>query len=363
MKENRSNKFWVIGVVVLFSCQKSPDLTPPPLPPDTTPIEYKTKIGAFVTNKPGDLTPAFQSMVMDSLHTKYMRNTIVMENWTGQNKEYEYFTGLGFKTLLNIHNTAATKDDPSFYTKDTVAYKLLLDEILTKYSPEVVLIENEPGNFQKHKGPVQDYLNQLRAAMTIVHKHGLKGADGGFSTRPITFLVYRYYYNRGEYAKADDFANRCIPRKYMFNLANPGRDEKFEKDINKWDSLIQGYKNIPLDYVTVHLYEPIRYRGEDDASALSQFISTPTPGAFQEISDYILAETGKPMICNEMGQLNLDSALVSGMQKVCNQVKMPYVIWFSGDWGIDNSYALNELDGIIRSNGIAFRNFNDAHPQ
>ena len=276
-------------------------------------------------------------------------------------RDYEYYENLGYKTLLNIHNAPTSRNDPAAFPTDTVTYKIKLDEVLSKYSPEVVIIENEPGNFQQHKGSMQDYLNQLRAAMTVVHAHGLKGADGGLSTRPLTFLVYRYYFNNGEFDKADDFANRCIPDKYIFNLSKPGRDAQFEKQISKWDSLVAGYAQIPIDYVTVHLYEPILYRNEDNCTALSASVTSATPGAFQEIADYLYAETGKHMISNEMGQLNLQPELVSSMLKVCNQVRMPYSIWWSGDWGLDNSYALHEIDGSLRTNGFAFRDFIDLH--
>lgn len=344
----------------LFSCKKSPsEITP--TPPEDTTITYDTKLGAFITNLKGDLSNEFQDSVLTRLNTGYIRETIVMENWMGRNRDYDYFTERGYKILLNIHSAATSKSDPVFFVTDTIPYKILLDEILSKYSPELVFIENEPGNFQKHKGSMQSYLNQLTAAMSVVHKYGLKGADGGFSTRPLTFLVYRYYLRNGENDKAADFAKRCIPQKYMVNLSNPGRDEKLEGQIAKWDSLVQGYRTVPIDYVCVHLYEPILYRGEDDATALSSNITSATPGVFKEISDYIFAETGKQIVSNEIGQLNLQPQLVSSVLKVCNQIKMPYTIWFSGDWGIDNSYALNNEDGTLRENGIAFRDFIDLH--
>ncbi len=322
-----------------------------------------TIFGALVADRKDTASTDFKISVLNKLNVTYTRNTIIMENWTGRNWDYEKYINNGIEAVLNINWEVSTTKDPPYFVTDTVAYKEKLDEILTKYSPPVVVVENEEGNFQHHLGSMQDYINQLTAAMTIVHKHNLKGTNGGFSTKPIVFLTYRYYYNRGEFDKAADFASRCVGDEFIYDLSHPGSNKSFEKSISKWDSLMQAYKTVPIDYVNVHYYEPPKYRDDPDATEESKDVTAITPGGLQEVCDYIYDVTGKKTISNEMGQLNTQPNLVTGMMNETINVHMDYCIWFSGDWGENNSFALHNSDGTLKPSGKAFRDFVISHPR
>lgn len=353
-------------LVVLNSCQKV-SLSNKNTNISATDLSEKAAIrttffGALIADKKDTSSNTFKISVLKNLNSSYTRNTIIMDNWTGRNFDYEKYVENGIETFLNLNNSVAKKKSPPPFVTDTVAYKIKMDEILNEYSPPIIAIENEEGNFEKHEGSMQQYINQLTAAMSVIHKHNLKGTNGGFSSNPITFLVYRYYFNRGEFDKAADFADRCIDPKFWNKLSHPGLKPGFEESISKWDSLMQAYRTVPIDYVNIHFYEAIRYRGSVNATELCKNIKSITPGALQEICDYIYDVTGKKTVSNEMGTLNTQPALVTSMMNECINVNMDYCIWFSGDWGPDNSFALHNADGSIKPSGRAFRDFIISHP-
>jgi hypothetical protein len=319
--------------------------------------------GALVVSLSQNLSTGWCMGVLQKLNTKYTRHTMAMENWTGRNAEYESYTNNGYRVLENICYKVQNDSVPAPFPTDTVAYKKTLSSILNTYSPEVSVIENEEGNFDWHEGSMQDYINELRAAMTVIHAHKLKGCNGGLSTRPLTFLVYRWYVSLGQTGKAESFATRCIPDKYMYNLRHPGNSADFEFKIRSWDSLVQAYRTVPIDYVNIHIYEPIKYRCEPNATELSKNIAKATDSALLEICTYLTGETGKKIMSNEMGQLNKQKGLTSSMLQVNNDCGLKYNTWFSGDWGLDKSFALHTDAGTLRRTGIAFRDYIINNPQ
>ncbi len=361
---------WLLFIIII-SCQK-PALSPKHRSPKTPPTEDTsssssgnssgdtvipyTISGALITGS-DTLTTDFEISVLEKLNTNFTRCSMVMTNWDGKWNEFSRFDESGYKVFANICYGRATVRNPSPYPKDTISYKKTLNDVLDNFSPVMVIIENEETDVTKHTGSMQEYINELTAAIGVVHSHELKGTNGGLSTRPITYLVYRYYYNKGQIAKANDFAQRCIPDRFIYNISHPGSNPVLEDKLKQWDSLITAYRNIPIDYVNVHIYEPVKYRGEINAAALSENITKATPGALREICDYLTETTGKKVICTEMGQLNMQPDLVTSMLDTCNVVKLKYTIWYSGDAKGDGAVALHNPDGKLRENGIAFRDY------
>ncbi len=364
MLKNHVQVMAVVSVLFLLlsSCQKnvSKQNGEDPIPPVDTNVSGENIIpiitGVLVTSL-DSLTTDSKISVLEKLNVQYTRTSLVMSNWDGYWDEFERFDAGGYKVFANICYGKATALLPSPYTKDTISYKKTLSDILDTYSPAMVIIENEETDVTKHSGSMKEYINELTAAIGVVHQHGLKGTNGGLSIRPLTYLVYRYYYNKGEYDKADDFAQRCIPERFIYNISHPGTNPVLEDKLTSWDSLITAYKTIPIDYVNAHIYEPIKYRGERNATALSKNITEATPGALQEICDYLTATIGKKIISTEMGQLNKQPNLVVSMLDTSSAAGLKYLIWYSGDGGPNSAVALHNPDGTLRNNGVAFRNY------
>ncbi|MEP6514538.1 MAG: hypothetical protein ABJA79_11755, partial [Parafilimonas sp.] len=313
--------------------------------------------GALITKKNDNLTTDFKIQVLNRLMCTYARASFDMANWPKRWYEFEDYKHNGIQVFATLAWNQAKVEDPAPFPTDTVAYKIRLDSILDEYQPLMVVVENEETDIYKHLGPIINYLYELNAAMTVVHEHGLMGTNGGLSIRPLTFLVYRWYYNKGHLDTANAFARLCVPDRNLYDLQHPGANPGFEQKLARWDSLVKGYRFIPIDYVNIHFYEPVKYRGEDNATALSDSITTATPFALKAITHYLMAVTGKKTISNEMGQLNYLPALVTSMLDTCNAVKMKYVIWYSGDGGLDKSFALHTPGGYLRENGKAFRDY------
>ena len=68
--------------------------------------------------------------------------------------------------------------------------------------------------------------------------------------------------------EAEDFAKRCVKPSL---LKNP----EVTNIVDKAKKLIEAYKNLPLDYVNIHLYEPVK----DIAGGADESVKTITPGA------------------------------------------------------------------------------------
>jgi len=73
--------------------------------------------------------------------------------------------------------------------------------------PIAVAIENEEDNFQYHSGTPQDYLNELKTAIPIIHAAGMKVTNAGITSRAIAYLVYTDFLQRGMRSEAEAYMN------------------------------------------------------------------------------------------------------------------------------------------------------------
>ena len=291
--------------------------------------------------------------VAQELNVSYIRDAIVLQNWNGGDESTNRFMNAGFKIILNVNwglvaKGPGMKESVPFPT-DTVEYKKILDKVLDKYKPEVVVVENEETTKNYHTGPIEDYINELSAAITVAHSKGLKITNGGITNRDLVLLVYYDYLERKMKKEADDFASRCVKPALL-------RNSQVQDIVAKAKKLVQAYKNLPLDYVNIHLYEPVK----NTAGGTDESVRTITPGAQKEIIRYIERVTGKRAMSNEVGARASSPEVVTGVLQQLSETDMAYVIWFSGD-GSGGSVALHNEDGSLRQNGIAFKNFMADH--
>jgi hypothetical protein len=309
-------------------------------------VNAQPKFGVLVNGKMNLNTKV---SVAKDLGVSYIRDAVVLQNWEGDDESTDKFLNAGFKIILNVNWGQVAKGqgmrEPVPFPTDTVEYKKILDKVLDKYKPEVVVVENEETTKNYHTGPIEDYINELAAATTVAHSKGLKITNGGITNRDLVLLVYYDYIERKMQREADDFANRCVKPQLLRNPETPDIVAKAKK-------LIQAYKNIPLDYINIHLYEPVK----NVAGGTDESVRTITPGAQKEIISYIERITGKRAMSNETGTRTSSPEVVTAVLQQLLQTDMAYVIWFSGD-GEGGSVALQNDDGSLRPNGVAFKNF------
>jgi len=315
-------------------------------------IKAQTKFGVLVNGKMNINT---KIEVAKSLNVSYIRDAIIMQNWDGHDQSCDRYIAAGFKIILNVNWGHVQKENgiksPVPYPTDTMEYKKIMNEILSKYSPELVVIENEETIKNYHTGPIENYINELSAAITVAHSKGLKITNGGLTNRELALFVYNDYLQKGMKNEANDFANRCV-KPALLRAGNPD----IEKLVSDSKKLIEAYKRLPLDYVNIHIYEPVKNMVLGTDERAKQI----TPHSIQEIIQYIERVTGKKVVSNEVGERSHSPELVAQMMDEFTKANMEYCIWFSGD-GEGGSVALQNEDGSLRPNGMVFKNFIEEH--
>jgi hypothetical protein len=311
-------------------------------------VQAQTKFGVMIFGRENMNT---KIKIARELGVSYIRDGITMQNWTGRSERVDRWVNGGFKLILNVQWGLANKPDGTRqgvpYPTDTVQYKKTLDDILTKYKPEVVVIENEETVQHYHSGPIEDYINELTAAIGVAHSKGLKVTNGGITKDELALLVYNYYADNGMKKEADDFARRCL-KPYLLRGDMPAVKDA----LIKARKLIEAYKKLPLDYVNVHLYEPIKNRihGTDES------VREITPGGIREIINWVEKVTGKKVMSNEFGVRATAPELVTGVLNEFAKSDIDYAIWWSG-FGGAGAVPLHNDDGTLTAQGEAFKKF------
>jgi hypothetical protein len=90
----------------------------------------------------------------------------------------------GLKLILTARSNVG--EMPPFATvppQDGAAYRGNLSEILTRYQPEVLVVENEEDSAQYWNGTPEQYGALLKAACQVAHDQKIPCANGGLSSK------------------------------------------------------------------------------------------------------------------------------------------------------------------------------------
>jgi hypothetical protein len=292
----------------------------------------QTKFGALLD--PGTLANANEHKiaVAQKLGIKIIRDRVVLTN----QKERPILNS-GFDVFLNVNysNVQRGPDEekaPVPFPTDLDNYKQLLNNAISSLrgkKPVTIAIENEEDNFQYHTGTPQEYLNELRAAIPIVHAAGIQVTNAGITAPAIAYLVYNDLLEHGKHSEAAEYMNSTqIP------LDKPWVRKKGEFA----SQTLAAYKNMDIDFVNFHWYGK-----SNDVSGLKTTI------------EYLKRVTGKPVITNEIGQYDNLPETVKAIIRLCRQEQMPYVIWYSGLKGAGKAVSLQDISGALKPNGEAFK--------
>ncbi len=222
---------------------------------------------------------------------------------------------------------------PVPFPTDLEKYKQMLTKTIDGFKgkkPVAIAIENEEDNMQYHSGTPQDYLNQLRAAIPIVHAAGIKVTNAGITSRAIAYLVYNDLLKQGKRAEAQAY---CKSSGMPLDRPAVAKKADFARQT------LAAYKTMDIDFVNFHWYGK-----SNDASALKTTIA------------YLKRVTGKPIVTNEIGQYDDSPETVKEILRACRQEGMPFVIWYSAlNRGPGKAVSLQNDDGSLKSNGEAFK--------
>ncbi|HTP07793.1 MAG TPA: alpha/beta hydrolase fold domain-containing protein [Anaerolineae bacterium] len=269
-----------------------------------------------------------------------------VETWNGACYDLACDLGpnAGLKLILTARNNV--NEAPPFATtppKDGAAYRRNLSEILTRYKPEVLVVENEEDSAQYWAGTSEQYGALLKTACQVAHDQKIACANGGLSNKTLALLVWADYIEHQQMTEACNFVQRTAsvlaPDLCRFTAIEHLSDED-KAALNIGRKLLEIYKSSGQDYLNFHWYVPDK-------------------SAFSEAVNYLRRVSNLPVMSNELGQLDLSTDAVQKLLSAAVELKLTYAIWFSLDR--DPAVALQNADGSLRPNGQAFRDFMQLH--
>ena len=290
----------------------------------------QTKFGALIAVGNTPNRHEYQVMVAKKLGIRILRFKYVLTNPT------EKVFPADFDVFLNINygkEQQGKEKVPVPFPTDLENYQQLLTNAIKSFKgkmPVVVAIENEEDNFQYHSGSPQDYINELKTAIPIIHAAGMQICNAGLTAPGIAYLVYNNLRERGLQAEAEAYERST---QLQFDKPWIKRKGEFVRQT------LEAYKTMDIDFVNFHWY------GKSiDASALKTTI------------EFLKQATNKPVITNEIGQYDNSPETIKAVLQVCREENLPYVIWNSGlNKGPGKSVSLQNPDGTLKPNGEAFR--------
>jgi acetyl esterase/lipase len=282
-----------------------------------------------------------------ALGVSYFRPWYVnVEAWNGACYDLACDLGpnAGLQLILTVRNNV--NEAPPFATtppQDGVAYRRTLDEILTRYQPEVLVVENEEDSARYWSGTLEQYGALLKAACQVAHEQKIPCANGGLSNKTLALLVWADYIDHQQITEACNFVQRAgavlAADLCRFTAIDHLSDED-KAALNTGRKLLEIYKSSGQDYLNFHWYVPDK-------------------SAFSEAVNYLRRTVNLPVMSNEIGQIDQSTETVQKLLSAAAELKLMYVIWFSYDR--DAAVALQNEDGSLRPNGQAFRDFMQAH--
>ena len=330
-----------------FSCANSPPGRVPEEPTTTPPRPVATatapQLAASATAPrptgqnpfglmlPSQLVRSSQGMqIAKALGAVYFRPaSIFLDQWNGTCPECDIALNAGLQLVLTVRNSGPLPTAPP---SDLAAYQRTLGQVLDKYRPVVLAVENEENSALFYTGTPEEYAAELTAACQVAHQKGIPCTNGGLVSALVALLVYDHYLKSGQSATAQDFAIRALTPDLQRQLNSPQAQEQ----IDKGQALLSAYRAAGADYVNFHWYIA-------DTRALEEAVA------------YLRAQTGLPVITNEIGQFTDDPNQTTAIMGKIVELGLPIAVWF----GLDGPKArgLVNLDGSLRPTGQAFQRF------
>lgn len=271
--------------------------------------------------------------VAKTLGAVYFRPaSIFLDQWNGTCTECDIAMNAGLKLVITVRNSGPLPTAPP---KNLAGYKRTLSQVLDKYHPAVLVVENEENSALFYTGTPEQYAAQLKAACEVAHQKGIPCTNGGLVGTLVALLVYNHYLETGQRAKAQDFANRAFTD-FKTDLRPKLNSPDAKRQIGKGRSLLSAYRAAGIDYVNFHWYF-------SDTKAL------------EEAMAFLKAQTRQPVITNEVGQQTDNPKQTTGVMGKIVELRLPIAVWF----GLDGPKArgLVNTDGSLRPTGKAFQRF------
>ena len=347
-----------------------------------------------------NLTNAKDIALAKQYGVKYYRMQVSHDRWitdTGKTNFINYIGRVIDSSLLPVLNVNWNETDqiPDPFP-DANEYRIFLTEVLdslnaNQLKPEVIVVENEPANFNNHiidtttseglDADVKKYTDELAAAVSVCNSYqwfdgsrGVKITDGGYMVRQMTFVTYDWLYNvKKNYSAAKAFANNSMPPSTATDIQKKKYPDYISIRLQVAYDLMNGMKNLDLSYINLHWQEPAKIRAWDynkeggDPYALGINPDSVSKDVLTLVVQYFNENLPFTVISNEIGQLNT-SVLLN--QRITNyflsfpEDVFPIVCWYDADGNYD--YDVKALHNTlfddlgktyfeIRPNGLQFQ--------
>lgn len=346
------NYLWtslIACLLITTACARAEPSVAAPVPSLARPTEKSTSQPFNNPTNPFGIianlnSPQKMAMVKD-LRVTYFRpsDAIIIDKWDGKCAQCDAARQIDMKLILTVRANGGGVQNPTTPPKDIVAYQKTLGDVLDKYPPQVLVVENEENSSIFYTGTPPEYAVELQAACDVAHRKSIPCTNGGLVSGEVALLVWENYFVQGKTQPACDFAQRSFDANEAQRICAfksldqiPAR----EKDlIAKGKALLDVYKTSSIDWMNFHWY-------------------IADPRALEESAAFLKAATNKPLMSNEMGQQDESPTTVTGLLVKSLDLQLPIVLWFSIDSA--QSKALNNPDATLRPTGDAFRSFMQA---
>jgi len=158
--------------------------------------------------------------------------------------------------------------------------------------------------------------------------------------------------------KAANYAAKAFPADKLVNgEPDTTNVSTYQGLLDVGRQMIATYKNLPLDYVNFHWYEPIRMVGGTTSEQAGLDTVAHINSALEESICYLRNATGKNILTNEIGQYNIQAGITNAVMTEIKRMNIPYAIWYSGDGGTGKAKALQNANRTLRVTGTEFKNY------
>ncbi|MCL6507512.1 MAG: hypothetical protein K6T59_10835, partial [Bryobacteraceae bacterium] len=178
---------------LIASCSGSPTATQPPRPENP----FGVMLPSQLVRSPGGI------QVARTLGAVYFRpSSIFLDEWNGTSPECDIALKAGLKLVLTVR--ANGRRQATSPPSDLAAYQRTLRQVLDKYRPAVLVVENEENSALFYSGTPGEYAAQLKAACQVAHDKGIPCTNGGLVSTLVALLVYDHYLESGQTTAAQD---------------------------------------------------------------------------------------------------------------------------------------------------------------
>ena len=130
----------------------------------------------------------------------YYRTSVAvfLDQWSGVCNECDEALSQNLQLILTIRNNGGG-GKPATPPTDYETFRNSVSQIVSKYKPAVLVIENEENSEALfYTGTPEQYNHELKVACEVAHQSGIKCANGGIVSSLAVLLVANHYLEQGD---------------------------------------------------------------------------------------------------------------------------------------------------------------------